>query len=506
MPESKGQTPPDTWFSELLSDLVMEPLDSLQLGKGEPRLDKWLSDRPSEFASLLAARSALRLVPLLIESIRSDADSRRSTILLPSMRVLVSASLGAVPTDHADEVLSDASAVTRALIDEMKKTIYDVQMEIIEFKEIGEPEDFPKIHAQEEGKKGLEVVKDIMNAIQHAINTSVHDANYLSGLAGKDAPISAACATICACNFALFHLYDGHVAVEESDNKRTLSKKYTVPFNEFMVGLKQDIEVLTSLDTDAGGVADCLSTLSHKPLWFDNIPTWISEKWVELKGALPREEGWTVWIDWYESHLKGESRNETIESVFPTIPSEVWQDEVVQINSYLLEAVQTQWDPMAIALTDGLEGIDAVNDFPDLGQHRSRIMNALARDPSEAVGATKDFLEAVMKTILDRRGHEFQENIKFHELINSCWSELNLDSQDRPFGDAERLLRKISSQAKKMIEAANELRNIAGSGHGRPAGKEHHLTEEDARMIASIGFVLSGWLMHCEKRLNSLKE
>ena len=212
---------------------------------------------------------------------------------------------------------------------------------------------------------------------------------------------------------------------------------------------------------------------------------------------------WTVWIDWYESHLKGESRNETLESVLSTIPLEVWKDEADQVNSYLLEAVQAQWDPMAIALTDGLKEVDSVSDSLDLRRYRSRIMTALSGDPREAVGGTKDLLEAAMKTILDRRGCDLEENISFNTLINTCWSELNLDTQDRPSDKSERLFRKISSQAKKMIEAANELRNIAGSGHGRIVGKEHPLTTEDARMIASIGFVLSGWLVRCEKRLNS---
>lgn len=513
--------------------------------KRETPLETWLSDRPSEFARLLAARSALRLVPLLVESIRSDADSRRFSILLPSFRVLVSASLVAASTDRADGILADASAVGGVVTDVLEKTMYAVRMDTIDLKEIDQPESFPDIHAHEADTKGLQGVKEIMNAARSAVNTSVHHANYTSNIASKHAPISTACATINACFSALYYLYDGQIMIANPDTDPThskddtekfdldsflarhrqetqvlcsidsdlediedhlsilsVSKDYKAIFSDFKVAIKQDMQVLCSMDADVMDIACCLSVLSQKPLWFDNIPIYISEKWIELKGAMPEGEAWTVWIDWYEAHLKGESRNETLESVLSTIPVEVWKDEVGQVNSYLLEAVQAQWDPMAIALTDGLKEVDAVSDSLDLRQYRSRIMTALTGDPREAVGGTKDLLEAVMKTILDRRGCDLEENISFNTLINTCWSELNLDTQDRPSDKGERLFRKISSQAKKMIEAANELRNIAGSGHGRIVGKEHPLTTEDARMIASIGFVLSGWLVHCEKRLD----
>ena len=517
--------------------------------KGQTRLDTWLRDGPSEFARILAARSALRLAPLLVESLHNDADSRRSTILLPSLRVLISASLAATSTDLADEILSEASAVARAVTELLEETMHESQTNAIHFKEFEEPEFIPDIHALEVDKKGLLGATEIMKSAKFAIDTCIHHVSYKDDTASKDAPISAARTTIDACISALYCLYDGHVVaadlnnhpahskdntvksvvddvmatftrmrqetqvlcsidsdIENVANDLSLlspSKEYIANYSDFKSAIKQDMEVLCSTGVDAESIAHCLSVLSKEPLWFGNIPIWISEKWTDLKSAMPKEEAWKVWIDWYESHLKGESRDETLESVFPTIPIKVWQDGVTQINSRLLEAVQAQRDPMFIALTDGLKELDAVSDSLDVGQYRSRIMTALTSDPRQAVGATKDLLEAVMKTILHRRGCGFRKNVKFNDLINTCWSELNLDSQNEPSDEGERLIRKISSQAKKMIETANDLRNVAGSGHGRIVGHEHPLTTEDARMIASIGFVLAGWLVRCEKKLNS---
>ena len=516
--------------------------------KGQIPLNTWLSDRPPEFARILAARSALRLVPLLVESISNDAHSRRSTILLPSLRVLVSASLAAGSTDRADEILSEANALAREVTELIETTAFDVHVKALRLKENLEPECIPIIHAHEADEKGLQGAKKIMNAAESAMKSSIYHVDFVNNVASKDAPISAASETMDACILALYHLYDGHVLVADSGNDpirskdniakfdidevmaefgkirqemQTLcsidsdiedvathlsflspSKDYIASFSNLKGAIKRDMQVLCAIDVDAKGIAYCLSVLSQQPLWFDSIPIWVSEKWMKLKNAMPKEEGWTVWINWYESHLRGESRNETVEGVLSTIPSEIWQDDVAQINSYLLEAVQTQWDPTAIALTDGLKEVEAVSNSLELGQYRRRIMTALADDPSQAIGGTKDLLEAVMKTILHRRGCELEENIKFNELINTCWSELNLDSQNQPFDESEGLLRRISSLAKKMIESANKLRNIAGSGHGRIVGNEHPLTTEDARMIASIGFVLAGWLVRCEKKLN----
>lgn len=46
-----------------------------------------------------------------------------------------------------------------------------------------------------------------------------------------------------------------------------------------------------------------------------------------------------------------------------------------------------------------------------------------------------------------------------------------------------------------MIETANELRNLAGTGHGRVVGEVEDITADDASMVASSGYVLTAWLL-----------
>lgn len=160
------------------------------------------------------------------------------------------------------------------------------------------------------------------------------------------------------------------------------------------------------------------------------------------------------------------------------------------------------WDstsnPLVTAIAKGLEEVEAVSNVIDLGQYSTRVQEALPHDPHQAVGATKDMLEAAMKTILDNRGVTGLDQLDFPALTTRCFVELDLTSTSQPANDGERLVRKIASSAKRMLEAANELRNRAGTGHGRVIGKQATIETADASLVASVGLVLAAWLLHRE--------
>ena len=132
----------------------------------------------------------------------------------------------------------------------------------------------------------------------------------------------------------------------------------------------------------------------------------------------------------------------------------------------------------------------------DLQLHSDRIRNALSNDPYQAIGATKDMLEATMKTILDRRGIGGTDKLNFSELTTRCFRELRLSGDSCPVTKEEGHVRRIASVARRMIEAANKLRNDAGTGHGRVVGKEPIVAVSDATFVASAGFILAAWLLH----------
>lgn len=162
--------------------------------------------------------------------------------------------------------------------------------------------------------------------------------------------------------------------------------------------------------------------------------------------------------------------------------------------SDLLDEWEGVEDPMLSALAHAVGELDEADGI-DLESYRTRIERALPDDPAQAVGATKDMLEAAMRTILEQRDVADPEDLDFPTLTTRCFHELGLASSSKPATDEERLVLKIASGAKNMILAANELRNTAGTGHGRATSRRSSLTSEDARFVAASGFVLTAWLL-----------
>lgn len=161
----------------------------------------------------------------------------------------------------------------------------------------------------------------------------------------------------------------------------------------------------------------------------------------------------------------------------------------------ILDIWENEADPVVTALSHSLAEVAAVSSVIDLKNHIDRIEKALPGDPYLAVGATKDLLEAAMRTILTNRGHSDVKSLLFPDLTTACFHELGLSQQNPPATKGEGYIRKISSTAKTMITTANELRNLTGTGHGHVVGTEEELSAEDASLVASSGLILAAWLL-----------
>jgi hypothetical protein len=160
----------------------------------------------------------------------------------------------------------------------------------------------------------------------------------------------------------------------------------------------------------------------------------------------------------------------------------------------VLESWQFEEDPLLAALSHSVEELQDSAKF-DLGQYTARIQKALPSDPKLAIGAVKDMLEATMRTILSQRGFRDVEKLDFPPLTTKCLTELGLISTVAPKTAGERHIRKIASAARNMIEAANDLRNEAGTGHGKTVGSEEDVSTADAYLVTSSGFILAAWML-----------
>jgi hypothetical protein len=79
---------------------------------------------------------------------------------------------------------------------------------------------------------------------------------------------------------------------------------------------------------NAGRMADL-------PLWSAGAPGWAKEAWIDLRGSLPSEENWEVWVDWYELRLRGGSLGEDYELVFASVPQEEWVKGPAAANAWI---------------------------------------------------------------------------------------------------------------------------------------------------------------------------
>ena len=236
-------------------------------------------------------------------------------------------------------------------------------------------------------------------------------------------------------------------------------------------------------------------------LWVTEIPVWAGRQWADLKDELPEDEGWQVWTDWYETRLVGRPADESVEFERLTIPEKDWARGPSHANAKINRLIEEKTDPLVLAITHGFDELDAVKEVIDLTSYVNRIRNALPNDPSHVIGTTKEMLEATMKTILRRRGIEEKGNINFPNLLTRCLAEMRLTGTSSPKTEIERYQRKIISSAQKMIEAANDLRNHAGTGHGRVIGENPVISAEDANLVASTGLILAAWLLRHESKV-----
>lgn len=160
----------------------------------------------------------------------------------------------------------------------------------------------------------------------------------------------------------------------------------------------------------------------------------------------------------------------------------------------VLEAWNSRHDPILSAISASLKDVHELADALDLGDYTKRILDALPHDPPLAIGGTKELLEATMRTILDGRSVDEAEKLDFPALTSACFDTLGLTAKSPPKDAVDSRVRKVASRVRDIVLTINELRNEAGTGHGKAAGKEAPIDSVDAEMVASTGMVLAAWL------------
>lgn len=456
----------------------------------------WLGGKPPEFACLLAARAALRVVPVLGYALHAEEEERRDAVILPSFRALAAGNFACTCPRRRAEIRDTARSAGRRARAAIEDRARDAQLSVFEAKD-AESEISEWFWRLDDDAQSLGIARHAVDAVAHAAQALVDAIDAEKGIAGSDSVYDATLEAAVAARQTVDGIHGYTQLSNELESEDQSKTNVAEHIAEFWRAVNLDADSLETDTTASGQPKDAVANLAESKLWLEGTSVWAGRQWADFKDKLPANEGWRVWVDWYEARLVGQATNVDLESEWLKISDDDWRKGPAHVNAIIAKLIAAQADPLFAAVSSGFEELHAVKRVSsvDLAMHKDRIRHALSHDPFHAVGATKDMLEAVMKTILHRRGCEDTDNLRFSQLTTRCLSDLGLRKTSLPVTEGERHLRRIASCAQKMIQTVNELRNRAGTGHGRVVGHEPVITRADAGLVASAGLVLAAWLL-----------
>lgn len=255
-------------------------------------LEKWLEDKPREWATIIAVRSALRVVPALgrsIQGIKLETDWQ-SAIVLPVFRACIITTISPLFFDRKlslDNVADAALAASMAA-----QNVIDI----------------------------ASAADAVVSACTYAVNivqTSAKDAAYLSASSSHAASYAASYVAPMGYTSASNVIWDGTTA-------------------------------------DYSGL-QIQRNVASEGLWYLGMPLFLSQFWFDLKVALLKEgDHWQTLIQWYEDRLMGDDaavkagrpRIKEMEVEIANLPEEIWRD-AKRANEAIAEIQSRYWDDQA---------------------------------------------------------------------------------------------------------------------------------------------------------------
>lgn len=139
----------------------------------------------------------------------------------------------------------------------------------------------------------------------------------------------------------------------------------------------------------------------------------------------------------------------------------------------------------------------AVQRASNLAQLGAQVRQQLQRldpegDPALTIGTAKDILESVCKTILLQLGVGFQKDDQLPALATKLCDLLEL--VPLPWPEADRSVRKLLGHVRAIPHDLCELRNLAGTGHGR-SGAAPDLLPMHARLAADAATTFANFVI-----------
>lgn len=271
--------------------------------KNRRDVERWLADKPSEVAVVIAARAALRALPALVVV---ESEGAR---LLPVLRAAAVATLAAVDPDFAIKkaAATRAAALSVRVANETEKAAGGSAASLA-------------ARAAARAAYGADYAAggDATATIDAAADTAEHASD--AARACNAVGASLAHSEVAAAGIPYIHAYraaalKGGAAAGSDAAKNMLDV------------IADDARIIEQYSLFRHSIA-------RHPLWPKGLPLWAKVAWSTLSSSLTlREEDWDAWTDWYEARLQGGPANEALEVARVLIADEIWKQGPAVVNA-----------------------------------------------------------------------------------------------------------------------------------------------------------------------------
>jgi hypothetical protein len=261
-------------------------------------LEAWLEDKPHEVAVVLAARAALRVAPVLVR-ILSGAGNPEFVRLSEWRRFLSS-----ISADFRATALARSKAVIPSRVENFRSGFgpaFNAVLGLVPSHPDGPRDALDSTVGALRAAMYVPIDKIYTDAAGYACTAVVHAGFAAGNVVSADAVDAAGRAAHAAGS-------DFGTAIEAA--------RAAAP-----VGVaRAAIWRATSRDASFIDNSGSASALGSVALWPGGAPDWATDYWRRLQDALVgpdhRDEGWRVWIDWYQRRLDGVADPEEVELAF----------------------------------------------------------------------------------------------------------------------------------------------------------------------------------------------
>lgn len=129
-----------------------------------------------------------------------------------------------------------------------------------------------------------------------------------------------------------------------------------------------------------------------------------------------------------------------------------------------------------------------------------RMESSILTDPENSIGASKEFIETICKTILFENDVINTEKMDFNTLTKETRKILHIlpgDVDNNKKGLDS--IKKVLQSASTMLDGLGEIRNLYGTGHGKVASARG-LEPRHARLAVGIASTLGRFFFDCHER------